>query len=362
MSHGPIHPRIAPLGRWRPGARSDGRRRRGRTRRPGALLATARWRAWAAALAGRHASWRAAAAHRASARIGSPAMRLRRAARLARDAAERRQAPAFQFYPTVRLSIGPFLRRDFWHTAVAATAPRRDRSAVAGTAGTGLPGTGFPGGGAARGSFGRASGLVYAGGGPAGRTGNRRDPQRPGASPGIGPGAASRPPPPIPASQRQVVAAAPALGPAPLALVLRRLRTPHGGLGPASRAEDAGSPDGAGALGGGRRAALVRDLAARLSRQEALPLELPPAALPLPAGPHRERTAAGRGRAAGAAPWDESASAGSAGLAGWGERARPPAPPNPPSLPMPSVEALADRVMQQIDRRLGAWRDRTGAF
>jgi hypothetical protein len=43
-------------------------------------------------------------------------------------------------------------------------------------------------------------------------------------------------------------------------------------------------------------------------------------------------------------------------------RETPPSLPGSPPPPAINVEALADKVMHQIDRRLHAWRERHGGF
>jgi hypothetical protein len=134
-------------------------------------------------------------------------------------------------------------------------------------------------------------------------------------------------------------AAAPALLP-PLQLVLQRLREPERALGTASavRREHATAA----------RPQLARRLAEKARRVEA---GLVPAAPRLLA---RHAAAAAR-------------ESGDAAAAPRGARAVPtrwtdpvsafPAAPPPPI----SVDAVADRVLQQIDHRLLAWRERTGS-
>ncbi|HYL05624.1 MAG TPA: hypothetical protein VE075_06270, partial [Thermoanaerobaculia bacterium] len=51
----------------------------------------------------------------------------------------------------------------------------------------------------------------------------------------------------------------------------------------------------------------------------------------------------------------EAASAGAPTARPWNRAAQTTAPPQ-----LPSVEALADQVMRQIDKRFLAWRERTG--
>lgn len=104
--------------------------------------------------------------------------------------------------------------------------------------------------------------------------------------------------------------------------------------------------------------ALARTLAARVRREEA----------PLPGGTatrmlrvsetsvqREERKAESAWTPRGADPRRPE-------IPGWGSPAAVPggfAVPAPPAI---NVEALTDQVMRQIDRRVGAWRERTGGF
>ncbi|HYH46129.1 MAG TPA: hypothetical protein VEG34_10615 [Thermoanaerobaculia bacterium] len=49
-------------------------------------------------------------------------------------------------------------------------------------------------------------------------------------------------------------------------------------------------------------------------------------------------------------------------IPGWGSPAAAPGRFAAPAAPPINVEALTDQVMRQIDRRVGAWRERTGGF
>jgi hypothetical protein len=323
--------RIAPLGSWRPGTASPARR---------AWLGLPAWAAWAAALARRHAP-----IHLPGARA---ALRLRRAA--AGVSGERWRLLTLHLHPTVRLSVAPMLRQDYWPSSSAAGRPR---------------------------PHGPARGSDPGAGGQAGGPGQRSSAPAP---------ALSHPAPAGPPARdlRDLVPALPPPGPAPLDLVLRRLREPAGGRRPrpTSAAYPAGGDAGPGdhdRFAGGDPSSvgtgLAREMAARLRRRELAPAESPPALrLGTAAGQPRAGSSAGSsaGRAgrggggaaagaSGAAPWDEAPPP-----AGWGEPSFPPrrraAAAAPFSPELPTVEALAERVMQQIDRRLGAWRERTGAF
>lgn len=108
--------------------------------------------------------------------------------------------------------------------------------------------------------------------------------------------------------------------------------------------------------------ALARSLAARVRREEK----------PLPGGtPARvlrpvETAAAERAERqtpTPPAPW--AAEARRADLPGWGSPAAVPGAfpgSSAGAVPPINVEALTDQVMRQIDRRVGAWRERTGGF
>jgi hypothetical protein len=313
--------RIAPLGRWRPArpARAIGGRAIGlpAAGAPGAAAVKVRV-PWA---------------------FESASMKVRRfLAGPGREAGGGRQAPAFHFSPTIRLSIAPLLRQTFWHTAAGMALPER---AVATDATPPRPAA-------------------------------RRPVPRRGAQP---PSSAPKPPPDAERVSRQplqVVAALPAPGPAPVQRVLRRLRGED-----RSAAGDAGGDPGDDREGRqgrqGSYGSLARGLMEHLRRQEGLPDE--PPATGHPATPRRRP---GSFPTASAAPWDEPAyTSPLPPTMHYAARHALPLPPAlhapnvpapqmlsaaPPAPSLPSVEALTDRVMQQIDRRLGAWRERTGTF
>jgi hypothetical protein len=109
--------------------------------------------------------------------------------------------------------------------------------------------------------------------------------------------------------------------------------------------------------------ALARSLAARVRREEKpLPGGTParvlrPAETAAAERAEERRTPAPPSQTA---PWQ--AEARRADPPGWGSPAAVPGSFPVPAVPPINVEALTDQVMRQIDRRVGAWRERTGGF
>jgi hypothetical protein len=144
----------------------------------------------------------------------------------------------------------------------------------------------------------------------------------------------------------RVLPARPALQPA-LRTVFERLREPGRVLGgqPGQVERAAEAP------------ALARSLAARVRREET----------PLPGGTAnrvlRESATSARReeRQTEPASTPRGADPRRPEIPGWGS---PAAAPGGFAIPAPpiNVEALTDQVMRQIDRRVGAWRERTGGF
>lgn len=103
--------------------------------------------------------------------------------------------------------------------------------------------------------------------------------------------------------------------------------------------------------------ALARSLAARVRREEKpLPGGTPARVLresSVSSPEERRAPSSARGAEPGETPPRP--------LPGWGSPAAPGAFAVPTAPPI-NVEALTDQVMRQIDRRVGAWRERTGGF
>jgi len=130
-----------------------------------------------------------------------------------------------------------------------------------------------------------------------------------------------------------------------LQLVFQRLREPERALGATSAASTARREEGLAA-----RRAIARRLAEKSRRVEQVP-----AAPPARVVARREAPTVSASLDPSAAPrgtWETRAA-----QARWNGPASGP-PVAPPAV---NVAAIADRVMQQIDDRLHAWRERTGS-
>jgi hypothetical protein len=133
---------------------------------------------------------------------------------------------------------------------------------------------------------------------------------------------------------------------APLALVLQRLREP--GRAMATRTGRR-APEGAPA-----RPALARHLASKVRREERAAHA---ATVRVVARTNALTEQSGREPAT---PWGSEPAAPPRAADPWrGTQASTPAPVQAPAV---NVEALTERVMQQIDRRLHSWRERRGGF
>jgi hypothetical protein len=279
---------------------------RWRSRRRAARPAP-RWRAWVEALLARYL--------RRPARPGSPGRVLARPPRPLSLVRERWLLAARTLLPQIHLAVQPLLR--VWQTRPVVTPHHRGAGRRAELAS--LPGAGFT----------PALALLA-------RRARLREPVPAGPAPsGVAPRAGAAPPPARP----------------PLQLVYQRLREPERVLGAVAAARRE--------AGWAARPELVRRLAERSRRREQAPAAAParmpdrvmarrlPAAAPAPASPSPP-----------AAPWDSRDSkqwrAMQARFSGPAS-GLPAAPP-----PVVNVAALADQVMQQIDGRLNAWRERTG--
>ena len=137
---------------------------------------------------------------------------------------------------------------------------------------------------------------------------------------------------------------------APLALVMQRLREPERGLALPSVHRD---PEGPAA-----RPEIARQLAGRVRRMER------PVPAPAVRTVARDGAPAARNVSESAAPWDPEPPATASAVRAFPDRwhGTPAAGAAPAPPPAVNVEAVADRVMQQIDRRLHAWRERRGGF
>jgi hypothetical protein len=287
-------------------------------RRTAHLVPLGRWRpaarrdphgpalgAWAAALAGRYRSARSAPAGG-----GAGVLATRRPSLLVQRVAGPRIDVRLQ--PTLRVSIAAYLRQGFWRrSADGAAAPR--------------PAFALPPHTAADRSTRRATDDL---------AGNRADDRAAGIA--------------------EAATRAPLLPLAPLDLVLRRLRA-MGGDGDAELASPLAVP-----LAIQHRARLARDLAAGRERREAAGGEARPA---LAARPARAAAAPAvaeppewpqRKERERPAPWD---------VEGPSRTAVRDLPATAPAVfAAPNVDQIAEQVLHRIDRRLGAWRERTGAF
>ena len=149
----------------------------------------------------------------------------------------------------------------------------------------------------------------------------------------------------------------PAAAKAPLALVLQRLREPGRGLATVPAPRNPEAPEARPAPARQQAARLAALLAEKSRRQERLAPAAPVRVVAKPAA------AAERDGSFPAAPWGpEPFTPALAHAAADPWRAAPHTITVPSPPPPVDVEAVADRVMQQIDRRLHAWRERRGGF